>query len=116
MKTSSETQEHYCECGHGLYNHGEAYPASETGCKVVKCDCQGFTLWVDPRAKTEQDEAIFQLCYDAIRHSGLYKQLDNDAWDALAERMTPLIRTRVEGLINAEFTRLESESQKVSEQ
>lgn len=66
-------------------------------------------------ANHEQHEALFDICYQAIRNSGLYKQLDNAAWDALAERMVPLIRIRVDELINAEFTRLETGSQKASD-
>lgn len=57
----------------------------------------------------EQYEALFDVCYQAIRNSGLYRSLDNAAWDTLAERMVPQVRAKVDELINAELTRLESE-------
>jgi hypothetical protein len=55
------------------------------------------------------DEMAHELCYYSIRWSDLFKQLDNAAWGALAERMVPQVRAKVDEIINAEFTRIESE-------
>lgn len=60
------------------------------------------------------DELAFELCYQSIRYSDLWPHLENDAWDALAERLRAQVRTFVEGEIDAELTRLEAESEKVS--
>lgn len=51
------------------------------------------------------DDLAHDLCYQSIRWSGLYKELSNDQWDTLAERLRAQVRTFVEGEIDAELTR-----------
>lgn len=103
MKTTSEAMATmYCEtCGFG-----------------VCCDEANHrpVMRISSLSETtrELDQMAFDLCYQSIRWSGLYKQLDNAAWDALAAAMVPQVRAKVDELINAEFTRLEGESQKAS--
>lgn len=53
------------------------------------------------------DDLAHDLCYQSIRWSGLYKELTNDQWDALAERLRAQVRMFIEGEINAELTRIE---------
>lgn len=60
-------------------------------------------------ANAELDELVHQLCYQSIRWSGLYAQLDNDAWDALAERLKGQVRAFVDEQIDNELARIESE-------
>lgn len=55
------------------------------------------------------DDLAHDLCYQSIRWSGLYKELSNDQWDALAERLRAQVRTFVEGEIDNELARLETE-------
>ena len=64
--------------------------------------------------KRELREQAHELAYSYIRHSGLYRQLENEQWDALADKWATWVLVGLEGLVDGEFTRLESESQKVS--
>lgn len=61
------------------------------------------------KSTRELDQMAFDLCYQSVRWSGLYKRLDNDQWDALADAMVPQVHGFVDGLINDEFTRLEEQ-------
>lgn len=58
---------------------------------------------------TELDQMAHDLCYYAIRFSGLYRELENNQWDTLAEQFNVSVRAHLDGLIDAEFTRLQSE-------
>ena len=109
MKTTSEAQRKQrfaaCQMGH----HYSCEPALSEAIHC-ECECHGLRqpmITTSAEANHEQHEAIFDICYQAIRNSGLYRLLDNAAWDALAERMVPTVRAKVEELVNAEFTRIE---------
>jgi hypothetical protein len=62
----------------------------------------------------ELDGLAFELAYQAIRHSGLYAQLENEQWDALAEKFKVSVRAHLEGLIDNELTRIEQEQPNAS--
>lgn len=55
------------------------------------------------------DEQAFELCYAAIRQSGLYAQLECAEWDALAQRLRGQVRAFIDEQIDAELTRIEAE-------
>lgn len=60
------------------------------------------------QARAELDDQLFSYCYQSIRYSDLWPHLENDAWDALAERLRAQVRTFVEGEIDNELTRIEA--------
>jgi hypothetical protein len=59
-------------------------------------------------AQHELNEMAFELAYQAIRYSGLYKQVENLEWDALAEQMKWKVRAYLDALIDEELTKLEA--------
>lgn len=61
------------------------------------------------QARAELDDQLFNYCYQSICYSNLWPYLENDGWDALAERLRAQVRTFVEGEIDAELTRIEAE-------
>jgi hypothetical protein len=59
-------------------------------------------------AQHELNEMAFELAYQAIRYSGLYKQIENLEWDSLAEQMKWKVRAYLDSLIDEELTKLEA--------
>lgn len=59
---------------------------------------------------TEQAE---MLAYQAILHSGLYRELANEQWDALTKQYAAKLVEQVQGLVDAEFTRRGAENQEM---
>lgn len=53
--------------------------------------------------------------YTTIRFTGLFRQLTNDEWDALSARLGRAGLAYVEGLIDEEFTRIETERELAKE-
>lgn len=69
---------------------------------------------ISTEEKRDLREQAHELAYQYIRHSDLHRELENERWDALAEQWATWLLVGLEGLIDKEFTRIEGESQKVS--
>jgi hypothetical protein len=54
------------------------------------------------------------LAYQAIRFSGLYKELTSSEWDALAQGLGERLIYRLEGWVEAEIERVEAQKETVS--
>ena len=64
---------------------------------------------MDTEEKRELREQAHELAYQYIRHSGLYRELENAEWDALAEQWATWLLVGLEGRVNDEFTRIQAE-------
>lgn len=85
------------------------YPVIDEILESLRPQAPSSTSTVSDR-ELALDELAFELCYAAIRRSGLYAQLECGEWDALAERMRGQVRSFIDEQIDAELTRIESES------
>lgn len=68
---------------------------------------------MDKEALHELTEHAETLAYQAILHSGLYRELTNEQWDALTKQYAAKLVEQVQGLVDAELTRLEAESREM---
>lgn len=64
---------------------------------------------MNQEALHELTEHAETLAYQAILHSGLYRELTGEQWDALTKQYAAKMVEQVEGLVDAELTRIESE-------
>lgn len=68
---------------------------------------------MDQEACHELTEHAETLAYAAILHSGLYRELTGEQWDALTKQYAAKLVEQVQGLVDAEFTRREAESREM---
>lgn len=58
---------------------------------------------MNQEAKRELIEQANQLAYDYIKHTGLFRSLENDQWDAKAEAFADKVLIFLEGLVDQEL-------------
>jgi hypothetical protein len=56
----------------------------------------------------ELTEHAETLAYSAILHSGLYRELTGEQWNALTKQYAAKLVEQVQELVDAEFTQIES--------
>ena len=61
---------------------------------------------------TLTDECI-EVAYSAIRIRGLYKELSNEAWDALAKEHAPQIAAYALDLVDKKLAEIDAEKQRL---
>lgn len=70
---------------------------------------------MNTEATTELQRDASSLAYSAIRHSGLYKSLSPDEWDAKAAVYGHLILELLNRLIDEDFTAIEAAKQEAEQ-
>jgi hypothetical protein len=63
---------------------------------------------VNQEALHELTQHADTLAYQAILHSGLYRELSSSEWEALKKQFAAKLVEQVQGLVDAEFTRIEA--------
>ena len=64
---------------------------------------------INAEAKRELREQSNQLAYDYIKHSGLFRSLENHEWDKAAEVMADKVLIFLDGLVEKEIEVAEAE-------
>ena len=70
---------------------------------------------MNAEAKHELEEIANQLAYESLKHSGLYRLLSNEEWDAEAERLAAQTLSFVGGLVDREFKAREAAQRALAE-
>jgi hypothetical protein len=68
---------------------------------------------MNSEALHELTEYAETLAYQAILHSGLYRELTGEQWNALTKQYAAKLVEQVQGLVDAELTRREAENQEL---
>lgn len=64
---------------------------------------------INEEAKRELREQANQLAYDYIKHSGLFRSLENHDWDSKAGVMADKVLIFLDGLVEKEIEVAEAE-------